>query len=83
MPRRKKKAKRKTTYEPCSNPACDDEATTCGLCNACYARLHYWHKRPIKQKVAHMRRLKRCEATMDFELGNVKTLTPKSKAKAS
>ena len=77
MPRKKKPTKKKTTYETCANPACDGEAICVGYCSACYARMHYWHNRSIKAKVNHMKRLKRCEATMDMELGNVKTMTPK------
>lgn len=77
MPR--KKGTTKTTYEICANSECDGEAYCLGYCKACYARMHYWHNRSMKNKVAHMKRLKRCEATMEMELGNVKTMSPKQK----
>lgn len=66
MPRAKKQTK-----GICLVPACEKEATTLGMCNACYARTYYWHKKSLKQKMNRLKQINVWESSLELQCGNV------------
>ena len=59
---------------------CDDEPVAHGLCINCYARTRYWHNRSLRDKARHMKRLRRCEASLSMQMGNVRTIKRRKRA---
>lgn len=64
-------AARKQSKGQCLVPACTKEAQTLGMCNACYARTYYWHKKSLKDKMARMKQIQVWESSLELQCGNV------------
>ena len=57
--------------EVCLVPACEREPKSLGLCNACYARTYYWHKKSLKEKMARLKQITVWESSLEMQCGNV------------
>ncbi len=64
----------KNKGKECAVPECEREAYSLGLCQACYARQHYWHRKTMAAKVKRIKNLQLWESSLEMQLGNVKTI---------
>lgn len=62
----------------CAVDGCEDEAYSLGLCTACYARQHFWHKRTMADKVRRVKQIQRWENSLNMQLGNVRSISRKT-----
>lgn len=63
--------KNEPTKGYCIVPACTRDATTLGMCNACYARTYYWHRKTLKEKMNRMQQISVWESSLEMQCGNV------------
>lgn len=55
----------------CIVPACERDAVTLGLCNACYSRTYYWHRKSLKEKMLRLKQITVWESSLEMQCSNV------------
>ena len=65
----------------CTVDGCDEPVHCLDVCFACYQRMRYWQNRSMKDKANHAKRMRRCQASLQLQMGNVRSITSAQKTR--